>query len=118
MSVEEPVGARVCSSSLSLVDNKAVLAALMEAVEREDTPQSYAYAFLAAAAIPEVDLSALFENIEDIVAQADETSSTLYVRPGGGRQDGRVTVGMSHNYMSVVCSELHLLVGSIFLCAV
>lgn len=61
-----------------------MLAALVEAVEKEDTPQSYAYAFLAASAIPEVDPAALFESIEDIVAQADETSSTLYVRLLGG----------------------------------
>ena len=54
-------------------------AALLQAVENEDTPQSYAYAFLAASVIPGIDLSALFENIEDIVAQADETPSTLYV---------------------------------------
>lgn len=74
------LGYLVATLALSAVDNQAVLAALMEAVEKEDTPQSYAYAFLAASAIPEVDLSALFESIEDIVAQADETSSTLYVR--------------------------------------
>ncbi len=53
---------------------------LVEAVENEDTPTSYAYAFLTASQIPDADLSALFDNIEDIVAQADETPSTLYVR--------------------------------------
>jgi ribosomal protein S12 methylthiotransferase accessory factor YcaO len=70
--------------SLSPVDNEAVLAALMEAVENEDTPQSYAYAFLAASRIPDVDVSPLFDSIEDIVAQADETASTLYVKNMGG----------------------------------
>ena len=53
--------------------------ALVEAVENEDTPQSYAYAFLTASQIEGADLSALFDNIEDIVAQADETPETLYV---------------------------------------
>ncbi len=65
---------------LSAVDKEALVAALMQAVEKEDTPQSYAYAFLAASVIPDVDLSALFDSIEDIIAQADETPSTLYVR--------------------------------------
>lgn len=64
-----------------VVDNDTVPAALMEAVEKEDTPQSYAYTFLAASLIPDTDFSALFENIEDIVAQADETPTTLYVSP-------------------------------------
>lgn len=62
-----------------VVDKDTVPAALLEAVEKEDTPQSYAYAFLAASVIPDVDLSDLFGSIEDIVAQADEAPSTLYV---------------------------------------
>lgn len=52
---------------------------LVAAVEDDDTPLSYAHAFLAAAHIPNADLSVLFDQIEDIVAQADETPSTLYV---------------------------------------
>ena len=67
-------------SPLPTVDKEALLASLMEAVEKEDTPQSYAYAFMAASVLPDVDLSPLFESIEEMVAQADETSSTLYVR--------------------------------------
>ena len=66
----------------SAADNEALLAAVVETVEKEDTPQSYAYAFLAASVIPNVDLSHVFESVEDIVAQADETPSTLYVRGG------------------------------------
>lgn len=72
------------SPSPSADKTDALLAAVMETVEKEDTPQSYAYAFLAAAVIPNVDLSPVFETIEDIVAQADETPSTLYVREGRG----------------------------------
>ena len=51
----------------------------MSAVENDDSPLSYARAFHAAALIPDADLSDLFDQIEDIVAQADETSTTLYV---------------------------------------
>ena len=64
---------------LYTVPNDTLPAALIEAVESEDTPQSYAYAFMTAPLIPGMDLSVLFDHIEDIVAQADETSSTLYV---------------------------------------
>lgn len=52
---------------------------LMAAVENDDTPLSYGRAFHAAALIPNADLSDLFDQIEDIVAQADETPTTLYV---------------------------------------
>ena len=52
---------------------------LVAAVDDEDTPLSYAHAFLAASRIPDADLSVMFDQIEDIVAQADETPSTLYV---------------------------------------
>ena len=51
----------------------------MAAVENDDTPLSYGRAFHAAALIPNADLSELFDQIEDIVAQADETPTTLYV---------------------------------------
>ena len=61
------------------VDTETIPTDLVDAVENDDTPLSYAHAFLAAACIPNVDLSVLFEQIEDIVAQADETPSTLYV---------------------------------------
>lgn len=64
---------------ICVVDNDTVPTSLMSAVESEDTPLSYAHAFLAAARIPDADLSVLFDQIEDIVAQADETPSTLYV---------------------------------------
>ena len=54
----------------------------MAAVEKDESPLSYAYGLLAASYIPETDLSLFFEQIEDIVAQADETPSTLYVSLG------------------------------------
>lgn len=56
-----------------------MVVALIDAVEKEDTPQSYAHAFLAASVVADADWSILFDHIEDIVAQADETPSTLYV---------------------------------------
>ena len=51
----------------------------MAAVENNDTPLSYGRAFHTAALIPNADLTDLFDQIEDIVAQADETPTTLYV---------------------------------------
>ncbi len=59
-------------------------AALVDALEKEDTPQSYGHAFLAASVIPDADLTVLFDHIEEIVAQADETETTLYVSGGNG----------------------------------
>ena len=67
------------SLSLSPVDNTTVPQLLMAAVENDDTPLSYGRAFHAAALIPDSDLTDLFDQIEDIVAQADETPTTLYV---------------------------------------
>lgn len=79
--------------------------ALVEAVESEDTPQSYAYAFLAASGIPDADLSVLFDHIEDIVAQADETPSTLYVSTI--REGGRVQ--SSSPWQLCICSLMGVL---------
>ena len=67
------------SNLSSLVDNTTVPQLLMTAVENDDSPLSYARAFHAAALIPDADLTDLFDQIEDIVAQADETPTTLYV---------------------------------------
>ena len=64
---------------LLAVDHDTVPVSLVAAVEKDDSPLSYAYAFLAASRIPEADMSVFFEQIEDIVAQADETPTTLYV---------------------------------------
>ena len=61
------------------MDNGTVPQVLVTAVENDDSPYSYARAFLAASLIPDADLSVLFDQIEDIVAQADETPTTLYV---------------------------------------
>ncbi len=61
------------------VDNTTVPQLLMRAVENDDSPVSYARAFHAAVLIPDADLTDLFDQIEDIVAQADETPTTLYV---------------------------------------
>lgn len=63
------------------VDNMTAPQLLMAAVENDDSPLSYARAFHTAALIPDADLTDLFDQIEDIIAQADETSTTLYVRP-------------------------------------
>lgn len=63
----------------SVVDNTTVPQLLMTAVENDDSPLSYGRAFHAAALIPNADLTDLFDQIEDIVAQADETPTTLYV---------------------------------------
>ena len=61
------------------VDNTTVPQLLMAAVENDDSPVNYGRAFHTAALIPDADLSDLFDQIEDIVAQADETPTTLYV---------------------------------------
>jgi len=66
-------------SSSVVVDQDTVPASLAAAVEKDDSTLSYAYGLLAASYIPETDLSLFFEQIEDIVAQADETPTTLYV---------------------------------------
>ena len=71
-------GMSTCTLS-SLVDNTTVPQLLMTAVENDDSPLSYARAFHAAALIPDADLTDLFDQIEDIIAQADETPTTLYV---------------------------------------
>lgn len=52
---------------------------MIKALENEDTPLGYAQAFLAASVIPDADLSELSNQIEDLVAQADESPTTLYV---------------------------------------
>ncbi len=61
------------------VDQDTIPASLVSAVENDDSPLSFAYSFLAASRIPDADLSVFFDQIEDVVAQADETSTTLYV---------------------------------------
>jgi len=43
---------------------------------------SFGQAFKAGSLIPDVDLSELFDQIEDVVAQADETPTTLYFEGG------------------------------------
>ena len=67
------------SSLFQTVDNTTTPQALMAALENDDSPLSYGRAFHAAALIPNADLTDLFDQIEDIVAQADETPTTLYV---------------------------------------
>ena len=64
------------------IDNATVLPALLTAVENEESVLSSGQAFLTASLIPDVDLSELFDQIEDIVAQADETPTTLYFEGG------------------------------------
>ena len=76
------VASLVFSPLSQTVDNTTVPQALMAALENDDSPLSYGRAFHAASLIPNVDLTDLFDQIEDVVAQADETPTTLYVRNG------------------------------------
>nr|KAG5694813.1 hypothetical protein BaRGS_019190 [Batillaria attramentaria] len=53
------------------VDDKAVGSALLEALKTDDSPLSHGYSFLVAAELKS-DTTKFFENIEDVIAQADE----------------------------------------------
>ncbi|XP_064383244.1 dolichyl-diphosphooligosaccharide--protein glycosyltransferase subunit 2-like [Halichondria panicea] len=64
------------------IDNETAPAALLTALENEDTPFGYAQAFLAASVISDADLTELSNQIEDVVAQADESPNTLYYEGG------------------------------------
>lgn len=64
------------------VDDKAVGAALVEALKSDDSPLSHGYSFLVAAELKS-DTSRFFENIEDVLAQADEVDDK-YVQFEGG----------------------------------
>ncbi len=69
-----------CLWYFTAVDGEITPSTLLLALENEDTPLGYAQAFLAASVIPNADLSDLASQIEDVVAQADESPTTLYVR--------------------------------------
>ncbi|XP_070209693.1 dolichyl-diphosphooligosaccharide--protein glycosyltransferase subunit 2-like [Littorina saxatilis] len=64
------------------VDEKAVSASLLEALKTDDSPLSHGYAFMAASEM-KGDTSKFFDNIEDVVAQADEVDDK-YVQFEGG----------------------------------
>ncbi|KAK7467780.1 hypothetical protein BaRGS_00036968 [Batillaria attramentaria] len=64
------------------VDDKAVGSALLEALKTDDSPLSHGYSFLVAAELKS-DTTKFFENIEDVIAQADEVDEK-YVQFEGG----------------------------------
>ncbi|XP_076457036.1 dolichyl-diphosphooligosaccharide--protein glycosyltransferase subunit 2-like [Babylonia areolata] len=64
------------------VDEKSISAALLEALKSDDSPLSHGYAFMVASAL-KVDTSKFFDNIEDVIAQADEVDDK-YVQFEGG----------------------------------
>ncbi|KAK3803364.1 hypothetical protein RRG08_006917 [Elysia crispata] len=65
-----------------LVDDAAVSKSLMAALKTDDSPASHGYAFLAAAQL-KGDVSKFVDNIEDVVAQADEVDEKYLQFDGG-----------------------------------
>ncbi|KAL8582854.1 hypothetical protein ACOMHN_042687 [Nucella lapillus] len=64
------------------VDDKTVSASLLEALKSDDSPLSHGYAFMVASVL-KGDTSKFFDNIEDVIAQADEVDDK-YVQFEGG----------------------------------
>ncbi|XP_060592727.1 dolichyl-diphosphooligosaccharide--protein glycosyltransferase subunit 2-like [Ruditapes philippinarum] len=64
------------------VDGKKVLAALTEALKKDDSPLSHSYAFRVATEL-NTDLNKYFDLIEDVVAQADEVDDKYLQFEGG-----------------------------------
>ncbi|PVD32395.1 hypothetical protein C0Q70_07829 [Pomacea canaliculata] len=64
------------------VDDKAVSSALLEALKTDDSPLSHGYSFMVAAEL-KGDITKFFDNIEDVIAQADEVDD-IYVQFEGG----------------------------------
>jgi oligosaccharyltransferase complex subunit delta (ribophorin II) len=60
------------------VNSESVLASVLTALDDDETIQNTALAFLTASQLPDVDLTAIYDLVEDVVAQADETPTTLY----------------------------------------
>ncbi|GFR75873.1 dolichyl-diphosphooligosaccharide--protein glycosyltransferase subunit 2 [Elysia marginata] len=64
------------------VDDAAVSKSLLAALKTDDSPASHGYAFLAAAQL-KGDVSKFVDNIEDVVAQADEVDEKYLQFDGG-----------------------------------
>lgn len=60
------------------INSETILSSIMTIIDNEETIYNSALAFLTAAQLDNIDLSGVFELIEDVVAQADETPSSLF----------------------------------------
>ncbi|XP_059158933.1 dolichyl-diphosphooligosaccharide--protein glycosyltransferase subunit 2-like isoform X2 [Physella acuta] len=82
-SVQDIVFAYLALKSLGLpADDGAVSKALLAALKTDDSPTSHGYAFLAAAELSG-DINKFVDNIEDVVAQADEVDDKYLQFEGG-----------------------------------
>ncbi|CAG5124850.1 unnamed protein product [Candidula unifasciata] len=82
-SVQDIVFAYLALKNLGLpVDDASTNKALLAALKTDDSPQSHGYAFLAAAELSG-DVSKFVDNIEDVIAQADEVDDKYLQFEGG-----------------------------------
>ncbi|XP_055871466.1 dolichyl-diphosphooligosaccharide--protein glycosyltransferase subunit 2-like isoform X1 [Biomphalaria glabrata] len=82
-SVQDITFAFLALKSLGLpADDNAVSKALLAALNTDDSPSSHGYAFLAASQLTG-DISKFVDNIEDVVAQADEVDDKYLQFEGG-----------------------------------
>ncbi|BFZ21356.1 hypothetical protein BsWGS_24394 [Bradybaena similaris] len=81
--VQDVVFAYLALKNLGLpVDDGAVSKSLLAALKTDDSPQSHGYAFLAASELTG-DVSKFVDNIEDVIAQADEVDDKYLQFEGG-----------------------------------
>jgi len=82
-SVQDIALAFLAQKNLGLkTDDATVSKALLESLKKDDSPASYGYAFLAAAQLSG-DISKFVDNVEDVIAQADEVDEKYLQFEGG-----------------------------------
>ncbi|XP_005100783.1 dolichyl-diphosphooligosaccharide--protein glycosyltransferase subunit 2 [Aplysia californica] len=82
-SVQDIAFAFLAQKNLGLpADDAAVSKALLAALKNDDSPASHGYAFLAASQL-KGDISKFVDNVEDVIAQADEVDDKYLQFEGG-----------------------------------